>query len=114
MNTPMGFIGAMFEPCDSKPQALLASVCMLVAAAILSALAYGMYQFGHLSRVTSVTMSQTGERYTDGSMFEQILFGYGVAAIAAMLALLLVVCAIIAPIRTFFPKEFSKREDDLR
>jgi hypothetical protein len=114
VNTPLGFIGAMFEPCETKGQALLTSFCMLILAAGALAIAYPMYQFGELTRRTLLeTDAEVGATST-GPITNEVLIGYGAAGILGLFALLMIVCAIIAPIRTLFPKERSAREEVLR
>lgn len=117
MNTPMGFIGAMFEPCESKGQALLTSFCMLIVAGGAIAIGYAMFQYGEGFRVTLLEKHQGGTDYghrQESGMYQYMLFGYASAALLALFALLMIVCAIIAPIRTLFPKDLKKRERVLR
>lgn len=118
MNTPMGFIGAMFEPCESKSQALLTAFFMLVVAAGALAVAWVLYKFGEGARITMAEFDTSGNGYrrnsAEGDLAMYMLAGYAGAGIAALVSLVFVLTAIIAPIRSFFPKEFGKREDVLR
>ena len=111
MNTPMGFIGAMFEPCESKAQAVLTAFFMLLVAAGALVVAWVLYKFGDSVRLTGVEYeaAQTGYpgRQTEPGLLQYMIMGYAGAAILALVALVFVLTAIIAPIRSFFPKELG-------
>ncbi len=117
MNTPLGFIGAIFEPCESKGQALLTAACMLIVAAGAIAIGYAMFQFGEGARLTLLEAHQDGTDYgrrNESGLYQYMIIGYCVATITGLFALLMIVSAIIAPVRTLFPKELRKREEVLR
>lgn len=117
MNTPMGFIGAIFEPCESKGQALLTSLCMLIVAGGAIAIGYAMFQYGEGFRGTLLEKYEGGTDYghrNESGMYQYMIFGYATAAILGLFALLMIVSAIIAPLRTLFPKKLRKREEVLR
>ena len=117
MNTPRGFIGAMLEPCESKGQALLTAFFMLVIAGGALAIGYALYLYGDGMRITLLE-EQAGEysigRKNRSGIYEYMFFGYLGAAIVWLFGALMVVCALIAPVRTLFPRELKKREEVLR
>jgi multisubunit Na+/H+ antiporter MnhB subunit len=104
----------MFEPCETKGQALLTSVCMLILAAGALAVGFAMYKFGELTRSTMLETNSESETTGAGPITNEVLIGYGVAGVMGLLALLLITCAIIAPIRVLFPRDPDKREEVLR
>lgn len=117
MNTPLGFIGAMFEPCESKGQALLTAFFMLVLAGGALAIGYALFQYGEGMRITLLE-EQAGEysigRKNRGGIYQYLFFGYAGAAVVWLFGLLMLACAMIAPIRTFFPHSRKRREEVLR
>lgn len=117
MNTPMGFIGAMFEPCETKSQAFMTAFFMLIVAAGAVAVGYACYLYGEGMRLTLLE-EQAGEfdigDRNRGGVYQYMFVGYAAASVVGLFALLMVACAVIAPIRTCFPNARIKREDVLR
>jgi hypothetical protein len=116
-----GFIGAMLEPCETKGQAVLTSVCLLVLATGLFAISYPLYHLGNNARADMIEYRESRDDSTyvrsrqqnDG--FNQIMiYGYGGVLIFGGLGTLSVIGAIVIPVRSLFPNEFSKREEEPR
>ncbi len=118
MNTPMGFIGAMFEPCESKSQAIMTAFFMLVVAAGALAVAWVLYKFGEGARITMSELDISDNSYrtrrAESGVYQYMIMGYAGAAIAALVALVFILTAIIAPVRSLFPKERKQRDQVLR
>lgn len=116
VNTPLGFIGAMFEPCESKGQALVTAGCMTVLAAGGLAVAWALFHLGEGFRETiaEFDLGTRRGRSAEGDMAMYMLGAYAGCGIAALFALLMLTCAVIAPVRTLFPKGRTRKERVLR
>ena len=112
----------MLEPCESKGQAVLTSVCLLVIAAGLFAGAYPLYHLGANARTDYIDYresrdSSTGytrSRREDEGFFQIMLYGYGGMAIVGGLGALSLIGAIVVPVRSLFPNEIGERKDEPR
>ena len=103
---PLGLIRAMLEPCESKGQALLTGVCMLIVAGGAFAGAFALFMFAEATRLTIAEAASRGTSYGPRmGLHETMFLGYSGALLAGLLTLLLLISAIVIPVRSLFPAD---------
>ena len=102
----------MLEPCESRGQALLTTLCFVLLGLGILAGAYACFLFAESARVTIPQMNfqDTYARRRSG-LVETMVLSYAASAAIALGGLFFCTCGAVVGIRSFFPS--GGDEDEL-
>ena len=110
---PLGLIRAMLEPCESRSQAMLTSVCMFVFGLGIGAVAYACVLYtiashGALRELYEITPEYDPSLGARSNIYLMLAAGYTLSIVTVALTLLMLIASVFVLVRSRFPAETGK------
>lgn len=105
---PLSLIQAMLEPCESRGQAILTTVCFVGIALGLGASAYACFLYAQAAHATLAEFPVgrhgiTGRDRARSGIYNAMALGYGGGGVLGLLSTTSMFCGIVVLIRSAFP-----------